>query len=242
MQVCSTTKFSHSGRWFREPGRHLKQNNLFGPKFSRPKVFNMVQRVHSKTRRAARPSVLFKDSENEARSWPHGSVVSFSPFSCAGPATNILIAFALTATLGAAQEGPRPASAAVLGSLQQRRANLRPDLHPRPASFPSWKRTGEGEGGDSRSRPPPVPHRPQSLHAVGKYSSNGHEKASKWSRYTNSDCAHLGSAEKEQTREKLEIGCTHTHTHMLVHAEENISHTLTSHDLPGPPPHHHHQT
>lgn len=193
----------------------------------------MVQWVHSKTRRAARPSVLFKDSENEARSWPHGSVVSFSPFSCAGPATNILIAFALTATLGAAQEGPRPASAAVLGSLQQRRANLQPDLRPRPASFPSWKRGGVGEESNSRSRPPPVPHHPQSLHAVGKYSNNGREKASKWSRCPNSDCAQFGGAEKEQTREKLGIGCTRTH--MLVHAEEDISHTLTSHDPP--PPH-----
>lgn len=197
----------------------------------------MVQWVRSKTRRAARPSVLFKDSENEARSWPYGSVVSFSPFSCAGPATNILIAFALTATLGAAQEGPRPASAAVLGSLQQRRANLRPDLHPRPASFPSWKRGGAGGGSDSRSRPPPVPHHPQSLRAVGKCSNNGREKASKRSRRTNSDCAQLGSAEKEQTREKLGIGCTHTHTHTDAHScrGEHITHS----DKPWltPPPH-----
>lgn len=50
--------------------------------------------------------VYRKDSENKARSWPLGPVVSFFPFSCAGLTTNVLIVFTLTDTWGAAEERP----------------------------------------------------------------------------------------------------------------------------------------
>lgn len=81
----------------------------------------------------------------------------------AGLTTNILIVFTLTATWGAAEE--RPAFAAVLGSLRKRRANLWPDLHPLPASFPSWV-DRRGTPSNTHNLCPITP----SLHAVGKYS------------------------------------------------------------------------
>lgn len=149
------------------------------------------------------------------------------PFSGAGLATNVLIAFTATSE----QEGP----ALPLRQCRDRSDGggliSRPDLRPLPALFPSHPESAGG--GCSSKRPPAAPHRPQSRHAVGKYSNKRTQGAGKRSRYANFSQASEGE-ERGRGRggfggkrcgKKLGIGCTRTSAHLLAGAEENISHT-----------------
>lgn len=144
------------------------------------------------------------------------------PFSGAGLATNVLIAFTATSE----QEGP----ALPLRQCRDRSDGggliSRPDLRPLPALFPSHPESAGG--GCSSKRPPAAPHRPQSRHAVGKYSNKQTQGAGKRSRYANFSQAAEGEGGGfggKRCGKKLGIGCTRTSAHLLAGAEENISHT-----------------
>ncbi len=151
--------------------------------------------------------------ENEAGSWPHASVVSFSPFSCAGLTTNILIVFTLTATWGAAE---RPAQPLLQSWDHSDRGGLisgQTFSHYLLHSHPEWKWEVLFLTPTSYTISPP------SQQAVGKYSR----------RY-----------KKKKHRKVIHIlGTAHAlwrgrggnmRTHMLIHAVESTSHTLTSRD------------
>ncbi len=97
---CSALKLSYIVLATQEPGRRLKvfkQNNLDIQSIRYSAVSTLKQKGHGAGAVRIR-----------ARSRPHGSLVSFSPFSCAGLTTNILIVFTLTAMWGAAERPALP--------------------------------------------------------------------------------------------------------------------------------------
>lgn len=132
--------------------------------------------------------------------------------------------------------GAGPASAAAPGSLWRRRANLRARPPPTSRSVPIPSRE-RGRGLLQQNRPPAALHRPQSRHAVGKYSNKQTQGAGKRSQTSVRQRRRGGGLGGKRWGKKLGIGCTRTSTHLPAGAEENISHTpwqaMTLH-------HHHH--
>ena len=107
------------------------------------------------------------------RSRPHGPVVSFSPFSCAGLTTNILIVFTLTAPWGDAEERPAPPllqswDHSDRGGLISGQTSTHYPLHSHPVLT----------GDVLLLTPSASAPSPPSLRAVGKYSNTSTEKAS----------------------------------------------------------------